>query len=210
MLKAHDGSQQFQLHLDFLIGKIIPVDTGTVLTSVLLFFVGPFVISYLIQKLAKSRNSKDYLSGNSKKWTGSVKLWGLVLVLVTMFASQGPLELTGAAEVALLIVFLIGFFAVQFVIAITIGTFLNLGYEDTVTLSFTTTARNSEAVIGIAIAAFPGQPLVYLAIILGPVIELPVLLAISGVLLRLKEKVGKRSALHPFLRGERLHGTLKS
>ena len=117
------------------------------------------------------------------------------MVLVTMFVSQGPLGLMGAGEVALLIAFLIGFFAVQFVIAIATGTLPNLGYEDTVTLSFTTTARNSEAVIGIAVVAFPGHPLVYLAIILGPVIELPMLLVISRVLLGLKGKVGERSAL---------------
>ena len=102
----------------------------------------------------------------------------------------------GAGEVTLLVAFLIGFFAVQFVIAIASCTLLNLGYEDTVTLSFTTTARNSEAVIGVAVVAFPGHPLVYLAIILGPVVELPVLLAISRMLLGLRGKVGERSALH--------------
>ena len=76
------------VYMYFLIGRIIPVETGTILTSVLLFFVGPFVLSYLIQKLVKRHRSEDYLSGDFKKRTGNVKLWGLVLVLVTMFVSQ--------------------------------------------------------------------------------------------------------------------------
>lgn len=54
---------------------------------------------------------------------------------------------------------------------------------------FTTTARNSEAVIGVAVAAFPGHPLVYLAIILGPVVELPMLLILSRIMLGLKERI---------------------
>lgn len=54
-------------------------------------------------------------------------------------------------------------------------------------MAFTTTARNSEAVIGVAVAAFPGHPLVYLAIILGPVVELPMLLIIARIMLGLKE-----------------------
>jgi len=88
----------------------------------------------------------------------------------------------------LLIAFLIIFFLVLFSLAIIIGKFFKLGYEDTVTMAFTTTARNSEAVIGVAVAAFPGHPLVYLAIILGPVVELPMLIIIARILLKLKEK----------------------
>jgi ACR3 family arsenite efflux pump ArsB len=56
-------------------------------------------------------------------------------------------------------------------------------------MAFTTTARNSEAVIGVAVAAFPGHPLVYFAIILGPIVELPVLLFISRALLSLRERL---------------------
>ncbi len=56
-------------------------------------------------------------------------------------------------------------------------------------MAFTTTARNSEAVIGVAVSAFPGYPLVYLAIILGPIVELPILLSIARILLYLKEKI---------------------
>lgn len=58
-----------------------------------------------------------------------------------------------------------------------------------ITMAFTTTARNSEAVIGVAVAAFPGHPLVYLAIILGPVVELPMLLLLARILLGLRERL---------------------
>jgi ACR3 family arsenite efflux pump ArsB len=52
------------------------------------------------------------------------------------------------------------------------------------------TARNAEAVIGVAISAFPGHPLAYLAIILGPIVELPILLLIARRMLGLKDRIG--------------------
>ena len=51
---------------------------------------------------------------------------------------------------------------------------------------FEVTARNSESVIGIAAVAFAGRPLVTLAILIGPAIELPVLLALTKIMLRLR------------------------
>jgi ACR3 family arsenite transporter len=61
--------------------------------------------------------------------------------------------------------------------------------------AFTTTARNSEAVIGVAVSAFPGHPLVYLAIILGPIVELPMLLVIARMMLVLRDRIGARPAV---------------
>ncbi len=74
-------------------------------------------------------------------------------------------------------------------IALLSGKLFKLGYADTVTMSFTTTARNSEAIIGVAVAAFPGHPLVYLAIIIGPIVELPMLLLLSRLLLGLRGRL---------------------
>ncbi|MFN3921727.1 MAG: arsenic resistance protein, partial [Caldimicrobium sp.] len=107
----------------------------------------------------------------------------------SMFVSQRSLDISDIHRVGLLILFLIAFFFVLFLMALVIGKVFNLGYEDTVTMAFTTTARNSEAVIGVAVAAFPGHPLVYLAIILGPVVELPMLLLIARILLFIRGKI---------------------
>jgi len=111
-----------------------------------------------------------------------------------MFVSQRSLNISDIHRVGLLVVFLITFFLVLFILAIIVGKYFKLGYEDTVTLSFTTTARNSEAIIGVAVAAFPGHPLVYFAIILGPVIELPILLIISRIMLGIKEMLWGKNA----------------
>lgn len=109
-----------------------------------------------------------------------------MVVIVAMFASQSALGLEDLGRVALIIGVIALFFLVLFVLTLVLGHLGRLTYEENTTLAFTTTARNSEAVIGVAVSAFPGHPLVYLAIILGPIVELPVLLLISRVLLALK------------------------
>ena len=175
-------------YLYILVGRIVPLDILTLARSVGLFLVVPFVLGYIIQKIIIKKKGRDYFFGPFKGFLGEVKLWALVVVIISMFASQMSLDISDIQKVGLLIAFLIIFFLVLFFLAIIIGKFFKLGYEDTVTMAFTTTARNSEAVIGVAVAAFPGHPLVYLAIILGPVVELPMLIIIARILLKLKEK----------------------
>ncbi len=176
-------------YLYILVGKVIPVELSTLIRSVVLFLIAPFVLSIIVQKFIIKKKGRDYFFGPFKTAMGEVKLWSLVVVIISMFALQRSLDLSDIHRVGLLILFLIIFFFVLFLLALAIGKFFKLGYEDTVTMAFTTTARNSEAVIGVAVAAFPGHPLVYLAIILGPVVELPVLLVIARLLLGLKEKI---------------------
>jgi len=176
-------------YLYILVGRIIPLDILTLARSVGLFLVAPFVLGYILQKAIIKTKGRDYFFGPFKGILGEVKLWALVVVIITMFVSQRSLDISDVQRVGLLIVFLITFFFVLFLLAIIIGKVFKLSYEDTVTMAFTTTARNSEAVIGVAVAAFPGHPLVYLAIILGPVVELPMLLLISRLLLGFRERI---------------------
>ncbi len=173
-------------YLHFLIGKVVLIDFITLAKSVVLFLMAPFILGFLIQKYVIRKKGRDYFFNPFKSVVGEFKLWALAVVILSMFISQKPLSLSEINHVGLLIIFLIAFFLVLFVIALFIGRLFNLSYADTVTLSFTTTARNSEAVIGVAFAAFPGHPLVYMAIIMGPIIELPVLLFVAKILPRFK------------------------
>ncbi len=182
-------------YLYILVGRIIPVDILTLTRSVGLFLVAPFVLGYIIQKAIVKVRGRDYFFGLFKGILSEVKLWALVVVIISMFVSQRSLDISDINKVGLLIAFLIAFFLVLFLLAIIIGKSFKLGYEDTVTMAFTTTARNSEAVIGVAVAAFPGHPLVYLAIILGPVVELPMLLLLSRLLLGLREIIRIKRSL---------------
>jgi arsenite transporter len=173
-------------YLYFLVGRVIPVDIGALAQSILLFLVAPFVLSFAIRRAVIAARGRTFFFGPFKSRLGDVKLWTFVVVILSMFLSQDALHFSELSTLGLLIAFLIGFFVVLFVVAVLAGRLFRLSYEDNATLAFTTTARNSEAVIGIAIAAFPGHPLVYLAIILGPIVELPLLVVMARIMLSLR------------------------
>lgn len=174
------------VYMVLLIGRVATLDLRTLLGSVALFFLLPFALGWLVQRAVIARRGDAYFDGPFKERLGTYKLWSLVAVIVAMFAGQPPLSLAGLARLGLLVAVLLLFFALLFALALLSGHLARLTYEENVTLAFTTTARNPEAVIGIALAAFPGHPLVYLAILVGPLIELPVLLLLARVLLRLR------------------------
>jgi|YelNatPaOPRAMG01_1025707.scaffolds.fasta_scaffold00295_48 ACR3 family arsenite transporter len=175
-------------YLYFLVGKVLPLDFAALAQSIVLYLFLPFILAYALQKYIIARRGREYFFGPVKHVMGEVKLWALVVVIVAMFASQSALGAGDLGRVALIIGVIALFFLVMFVIALVVGRLGKLSYEENTTLAFTTTARNSEAVIGVAVSAFPGHPLVYFAIILGPIVELPVLLLISRILLLLKGK----------------------
>jgi ACR3 family arsenite efflux pump ArsB len=178
-------------YLYFLVGRVVPLDLGALTQSIVLYIVIPFALAYGLQKAIIRRKGRDYFFGPVKRAMGEVKLWSLVAVIIAIFASQSVLGAGDLGTIGLIIGVITLFFAVLFGIAQVVGRAARLTYGENATLAFTTTARNSEAVIGVAISAFPGRPLLYLAIILGPIVELPVLLVISRLLLSLK---GRRSA----------------
>ena len=76
------------------------------------------------------------------------------------------------------------FFAVLFFVAQLVGRLQKFPKKDIVALNMTTLARNSPLSLAIAVVTFPEQPLVSLALVIGPLIELPVLSVISGILKR--------------------------
>lgn len=183
------------VYLYLLVGRVLPLDVGALARSVILYLLLPFALSHAIQKWVVSRRGRDYFLGPFRHALGEVKLWALVAVITSMFASQRALTLAGAGR-SLWIMAVIGlFFVALFAFALILGWVGRLSYEETATLVFTTTARNSEAVIAIAIAAFPGRPWLYLAIILGPIVELPALLFLSRLLLALRGRLWHSTAM---------------
>lgn len=176
------------VYMYLLVGRVVPLDLATVAESVGLFLVLPFGLALAVQRLAIHVRGREAFAAGVKRVTGELKLWALVVVIIAMFASQRALGTEDIGAIALIIAVLALFFLALFVVALVAGRVAGLPYAENVTLAFTTTARNSEAVIGVAVAAFPGRPLVYSAIILGPVVELPVLLLMARALLGLRDR----------------------
>ena len=176
------------IYLWLLIGKVIPIEPLVLLRSVSLFLLLPFAAAYATRSLLLRWRGRDFTFGPYKHVMGEVKLWALVAVVAAIFATQPTLETADLGNVALIIATITLFFVGLFVLALGVGRLFNLGYADTAAMVFEVSARNSESVIGVAAVAFAGRPLVILAILIGPIVELPVLIVLTRTMLRLRDR----------------------
>jgi ACR3 family arsenite efflux pump ArsB len=176
------------IYLWLLIGKVVPIDMTTVVRSVAVFLVLPFATAHLTRRLLVKWKGRAFTYGPYKHTISELKLWALVAVIAGIFATQPPLDNGDLGGAALIIATITLFFIGVFAIALAVGRTFKLGYADTTTMVFEVTARNSESVIGVAAVAFANRPLVTLAIVIGPIVELPVLLVLSRTMLRLRAR----------------------
>ena len=173
-------------YLWLLIGKVVPISVATLLGSVGLYLIAPFALAYGVRWMLERTKGHDWVYGAYKHAIGEIKMWALAALVITIFAFQQSFSGLGLVRIGLIIGAISLFFVGLFALSVTVGRRFHLGYADTATLVFTTTARNSESVIGVAAVAFVGRPLVLVAILVGPVIELPALLGLSRIMLRLR------------------------
>lgn len=176
------------VYLWLLVGRVVPIDTLTLVRSITVFLVLPFTAAYVARTVLVRWRGQKFTHGPYRRTMGEVKLWALVMVVIGIFATQPTLESSELGRVGLIITTIIIFFLAVFALALVTGRVFGLDYADTTTMVFETTARNSESVIGVAAVAFAGRPLVIFAILLGPVVELPVLLALSRTMLHLRHR----------------------
>ena len=161
-------------------GETSTIDLRGITQSVLIYLVLPAAAAALTRRVVAVRLSgMDSVHGVIAR--AHLKTVALVVVIVAMFASEADTLFDNPSVVARLMAPLLVFFVVAFVLALVAGHFGRLPYDQTALLAFTATSRNSEASLAIAATAF-ASPLVALAVVVGPVIELPLLILMVRVL----------------------------
>lgn len=168
-------------------GTIETIDSALLLESVLLVLLIPFSIS-LVSKLALPKIKGEYwLEKKVFPKLDHVQFSFLNLAIISMFASQGEQLVQNPLILLKLITPVLLFFVIVFIFGQMVGRYLRFSYKDTASLNLTTLARNSPIVLAIALTAFPEEPLIALTLVIGPLIELPVLGVISHTLLRIRK-----------------------
>lgn len=167
------------VYLLVLISSEVTMDVGSLVSSVAMVLVIPFVLAYLTKAI--TRNNEKFHNFLSEQGD-NLQLLFLCLAVVVMFASEGKNLLDNPLLLAQMFIPLLIFFAVLFFVAQLVGKLMKFPKKDTVALNMTTLARNSPLSLAIAVVTFPEQPLISLALVIGPLIELPVLSVIAGIL----------------------------
>jgi len=167
-------------------GTIETIQISTLIESILIVLVIPFTLAHLTRFLL--RNREFMLNIKIIPFFANAQIFFLSLAIMAMFASQGSYLLDNLEVIYILIIPVLLFFVINYIVGRMIGRFLKFSYEDSVSLSMTIIARNSPVALAIAVTAFPNQPLIALALVIGPLIELPVLAIVSQILLFTRKK----------------------
>ena len=126
----------------------------------------------------------------------AMSILGLLFTLIVMFALKGDLILERPAIVLEMAVPMALFFATMFFVVLLVGWRLGFPYRDAVAVAFNATGRDFEIAIAIAITAF--SPTVALATVVGPLIEVPVMLFLVWAAMRLAPRLfATRLTEHP-------------
>lgn len=155
---------------------------GAITASVLVFLGIPLLAGFLTRTLGEKAKGRDWYEGKFLPKIGPWALYGLLFTIVLLFALQGDNIISKPWDVLRMAFLLLTYFVVVFGAGMLIGRALNLGYRTT-TLAFTAAGNNFELAIAVAIATFGATSGQALAGVVGPLIEVPVLVALVYVAL---------------------------
>ena len=150
-------------------------DVWVIGESVLLYLGLPLVAGILTRVLGVKRFGEAWFN-KLKFYLDTLSIVGLLFTLIVMFALKGDLILKEPFLIVRMAVPMILFFWVMFPVVYLVSWKLKLNYEDSVAVAFNSTGRDFEIAIAIAITAF--NPTVALATVIGPLIEVPVMLVL--------------------------------
>ncbi|MFR3728578.1 arsenic resistance protein [Lacrimispora sp.] len=163
------------------------VSLPDVLSSVTIMLILPFTMAqigkWLLGKLHNSNQRERIYSS-----LGSMQTLLLALAISAMFASKGKSLLTNLNVIAILLIPVLLFYLINFLLAQTAGKAIRYSYEDRASLTLTTIAKNSPMTLGVALMAFPNEPLIHLIMVIEPLIELPAMMLITRILLLLRKR----------------------
>ncbi len=155
-----------------------------------LIFLGiPLVLGYVTRLVGIRRRGTEWYETRFLPRIGPFALYGLLLTIVLLFAIQGEAITGEPLDVLRIALPLLIYFALMFAVSFWAGWTMRIGYERTATLAFTAASNNFELAIAVAIGVFGASSGQALAGVVGPLIEVPVLVGLVYVSLYLKRKL---------------------
>ncbi|WP_214407385.1 ACR3 family arsenite efflux transporter [Pseudonocardia lacus] len=156
--------------------------------NVLIFLGVPLVAGYLSRRLGERAKGREWYESRFLPRIGPFALYGLLFTIVILFALQGEAIIGRPFDVARIALPLLTYFALMWFGSLALARAIGLGYERSATLAFTAAGNNFELAIAVAIATFGVTSGQALAGVVGPLIEVPVLVALVYVSLALRRR----------------------
>jgi ACR3 family arsenite transporter len=168
--------------------------TWEISKAVIVFLGIPLALGFFTRTIGIKVKGKDWYDDIFAPRIGPFALYGLLFTIVVMFTLQGEAVVSNFGSVVRIAIPLLVYFAIMWSIAFMLGLKSRLGYPKTATLAFTAAGNNFELAIAVSIGVWGITSGQALAGVVGPLIEVPALVALVYVSLWLRRRMQKRSA----------------
>lgn len=163
--------------------------TGDITRAVLIFLGIPLIAGFLTRRIGLRAKGRDWYEQRFIPRVSPLALYGLLFTIVVMFALQGAAITSQPLTVARIALPLLAYFAIMWGAAFALGVRVGLPYEKTATLAFTAAGNNFELAIAVAIGVWGVTSQQALAGVIGPLIEVPALVALVSLSLWLRRRI---------------------
>lgn len=180
-----------------LLRTTITTSPGQIAKSVLIFLGIPLIAGYLSRHLGEQVKGRDWYESRLLPVIGPWALYGLLFTIVILFALQGHQITSRPLDVSRIALPLLAYFTIMWGGGYALGAALHLGYPRTTTLAFTAAGNNFELAIAVAIATYGPTSGQALAGVVGPLIEVPVLIALVYLSVALRRRYNHPTAPTP-------------